>query len=192
MSDPGPAGDLLRSTVQLARATFGARAASIALHDPARDLLVFAAVAGDGEGRLEGTGFPAGSGIAGWVFSAGQPLVVEDVQRDPRFAADLASSTGYVPRGLMAAPLLGEDERARGVISVLDRPRRAEFSLIELDLLGLFAEQAVTGLELGERAAAVRGGLPRELAALVDGLAAADAQRREAAEAALAALTRLL
>ncbi|HEY2635833.1 MAG TPA: GAF domain-containing protein [Solirubrobacteraceae bacterium] len=192
MSDPGAAGELLRSTVQLAQATFGARAASIALHDPARDELVFAAVAGEGAGRLEGTRFPAGSGIAGWVFSARQPLVVEDVRRDSRFAEDVASGTGYVPHGLMAAPLLGDDEVARGVISVLDRPRRAEFSLIELDLLGLFAEQAARALTLGERATAARGGLPDEVVALADRLAGADAGRREAVEDLLAALARLI
>ena len=42
-------------------------------------------------------------------------------QQDPRFATDVAEGTGYVPSGLMAAPLLHE-ERALGVLEVLDRP----------------------------------------------------------------------
>ena len=41
--------------------------------------------------------------------------------QDPRFAADFARSTGYVPKGIMTAPILGEDGPI-GVISVLDRP----------------------------------------------------------------------
>ena len=58
---------------------------------------------------------------------------------DPRFASDVAEDTGYVPKGLMAAPLLHE-EGALGVLSVLDRPEQTLFSLQEMELLGLFAQ----------------------------------------------------
>ena len=79
-----------------------------------------------------------------------QPLVIEDVTEDPRFAKDFAEETGYVPKGLMAAPLLYE-ERALGVLEVLDRPQRTQFSLVEMDLLGLFANQAAIALDLLRR-----------------------------------------
>ena len=80
-----------------------------------------------------------------------QPLVIEDVTEDPRFAKDFAEGTGYVPKGLMAVPLL-HDERALGVLEVLDRPQRSQFSLVEMDLLGLFANQAAIALDLLRRA----------------------------------------
>ena len=76
-----------------------------------------------------------------------QPLVIEDVGEDPRFAREAAESTGYVPRGLMAVPLLNED-RALGVLEVLDRPQQARFTLEEMELLGLFANQAAIALDL--------------------------------------------
>ena len=76
-----------------------------------------------------------------------QPLVIEDVTEDPRFAKDFAEGTGYIPKGLMAVPLL-HDERALGVLEVLDRPQRSQFSLVEMDLLGLFANQAAIALDL--------------------------------------------
>ena len=41
------------------------------------------------------------------------PLVIDELQNDPRFAVDVAEQTGYVPKGLMAVPLL-HDERALG------------------------------------------------------------------------------
>ena len=44
-------------------------------------------------------------------------------------------STGFVPKGLMAAPLL-LDERVLGVLWVLDRPAQARFTLTEMELLG--------------------------------------------------------
>ena len=47
----------------------------------------------------------------------------------------------------MAAPLLHE-EGALGVLSVLDRPEQTLFSLQEMELLGLFANQAAIAVDL--------------------------------------------
>jgi GAF domain-containing protein len=142
---------LLGALVQVARSIFGAKASSILLLDEATNELVFEAVVGEGEESLLGKRFPAEHGIAGWVLATRTPLILEDVRNDPRFADDVAEGTGYVPSGLMAAPLL-HDERALGVLEVLDRPERAHFSLQEMDLLGLFANQAAIAVDLLLRA----------------------------------------
>jgi GAF domain-containing protein len=139
--------ELLRSVVEVARAIFGARAASIFLLDESTDELVFEAIAGEGSETLLGRRFPSSTGLAGWVLVTRQPIVIEDVSEDARFARDFAETTGYVPRGLMAAPLLHQD-RAVGVLEVLDRPQRSAFSLKEMDLLALFANQAAIALDL--------------------------------------------
>jgi len=139
--------ELLRSIVEVARAIFHARAASIFLLDEERDELVFEAIAGEGSDSLVGTRFPSSTGIAGWVLVTRQPLVLEDVTGDTRFARDFAEQTGYVPKGLMAVPLL-HGERTLGVLEVLDRPESSRFTLAESDLLGLFANQAALALDL--------------------------------------------
>jgi len=144
---------LLSAIVEVARSIFGAKASSILLLDEETEELVFAAVVGEGEETLIGMRFPAGTGIAGWVLATRTPLVIEDVNKDPRFASDVAEDTGYVPSGLMAAPLLHE-ERALGVLEVLDRPERSLFSLQEMELLGLFANQAAIAVDLLLRARA--------------------------------------
>src|SRR5206468_2708311 len=134
-----------------ARAIFSARGSSIFLYDEETDQLVFEAVAGEDEQDLIGRRFPSSTGVAGWVLVTRQPLVIEDVTRDPRFASDVAEDTGYVPKGLMAVPLLHE-ERALGVLEVLDRPQDTRFTLAEMELLTLFAAQAALALELLQRA----------------------------------------
>jgi GAF domain-containing protein len=149
---------LLRSIVQVARAIFTARAASIFLLDEASDELVFEAIAGEGAQDLIGRRFPSSTGIAGWVLVTRQPIVLEDAMRDPRFARDLAESTGYVPRSLMAVPLL-HGERVLGVLEVLDRPQQARFTLAEMDLLGMFANQAAIALDLLQRARRARAAM---------------------------------
>ena len=140
----------LQSVVETARGIFSAKASSVFLHDEETDELVFEAVAGEGAGDLIGRRFPSSTGIAGWVLATRQPLVIEDVAGDPRHATEVAKSTGYVPKGLMAVPLLHE-ERALGVLQVLDRPQDSQFTLAEMDLLTLFANQAAVALELLQR-----------------------------------------
>lgn len=140
---------LLQSVVEVARAIFAARASSVFLLDEENDELVFEAVAGEGAESLIGQRIPSSTGIAGWVLVTRQPLVLEDVGNDPRFARDVAESTGYVPQGLMCVPLL-HDEKALGVLNVLDRA--SQFTLEEMELLGLFANQAAIALDLLQRA----------------------------------------
>jgi len=186
---------LLRSIVEVARAIFAAQGSSIFLLDEETDELVFAAVAGDQDQFLVGQRFPSSTGIAGWVASSQTPLVLEDVQADPRFARDIAEKSGYVPKGIMAVPLLDE-ERVLGVLQVLDRPADARFSLHEMELLSLFAAQAAIALSLLETArsarAALAGDTPTslvaELAAALDHL---EGGSRASAEALLRSLTEL-
>ena len=188
---------LLQSIVEVARAIFGARAASIMLLDEHTDELVFEAVTGEGEDTLVGNRIPRGTGIGGWVIASGQPLVIEDVAADPRFAVDEAQRTGYVPKGLMCAPLAREDE-VLGVLYVLDRPERRRFSVAEMDLLGLFANQAAIALDLmlhARRVQTVMEAAGDELEAVAH-LAAAledlDGERRDAAGRLMATLAELL
>jgi GAF domain-containing protein len=187
---------LLRATVEVARAIFHAKAASVFLLDEETEELVFEAVAGEGADTLVGQRFPADTGVAGWVLVTRQPLVVEDLTKDTRFSREAAESTGFVPKGLMAVPLLAE-EKALGVLEVLDRPQQARFSLQEMDLLGLFANQAAIALGLLQRARRARAALGGEgelasVARFAGLLETAEEERRRAGLDLLDALGRLL
>jgi GAF domain-containing protein len=165
---------LLQATVEVARAIFSARASSVFLYEEETDELVFEAVAGEGSETLIGERIPSSTGIAGWVLVTRQPIVLEDVTQDPRWGGrEIAERSGYVPKGLMAVPLL-HGEEAVGVLNVLDRPQEARFSLEEMELLGLFANQAAISLDLLRRARRAR-------AVLEDGDADAAALARVAA-----------
>jgi GAF domain-containing protein len=185
---------LLRSVVEVARAIFAAKASSVLLLDEEASELVFEAVVGEGEENLLGRRFPAGTGVAGWVLATRTPLVIEDVARDPRFAKDVAEGTGYLPHGLMAVPLL-HDEQALGVLEVLDRQSR--FTLEEMELLGLFASQAAIALDLLRRAreaeaALAGGGDLAVVARLAGALGDMDEEARPGAQALLESLETVL
>jgi GAF domain-containing protein len=187
---------LLQSTVEVARAIFHAKAASVFLLDEETDELVFEAVAGEGAGELIGKRLPSSTGVAGWVLTTRQPLVVDDLTSDTRFSVEAAVSTGYVPRGLMAVPLLVE-ERALGVLEVLDRPVDSKFTLAEMNVLGLFANQAAVALDLLQRGRRAQAALDGDgelgtLARIASTLEDADDDRRATGLQLLAALERLL
>jgi GAF domain-containing protein len=180
--------ELLQSVVEVARAIFLAEAASVAVLDPETDRFVFAAVAGAGSDDLVGTGFAAGQGLAGTVAQSGEPLIVDDLANDTRFARAVAERSGYVPNAMMVASLLrGED--TLGVLSVLDRGTTGRRPLQELELLQRFADQAAIALDATSSAAPVA---PSVVAALEQRLRSVPDARRRSAEHLLAALEELL
>ncbi|WP_405014902.1 GAF domain-containing protein [Kitasatospora sp. NBC_01539] len=139
--------ELLQSVVDVARAIFGAQASSVFLLDEETDELVFQAVSGQGEEFLVGRRFPADRGIAGWVATSGEPMIVDRLSQNTAFDRTFAQSTQYVPDALMAVPLL-HDHQTLGVLEVLDPSPQTRSSLDELELLSMFARQAATALRL--------------------------------------------
>jgi GAF domain-containing protein len=141
----GSAEAVLRSVVEAAVALFEAEAASIALYEPARNLLVFRVAAGEQGQGVVGLEIAPDRGLVGYVFSSGQALAIADVRADPRFGRNFAEQTQYVPRSIVAVPLL--DERGTlGVLEVLDKRSEASFSLRDIELAGVFARQATVAI----------------------------------------------
>jgi GAF domain-containing protein len=134
---------LLESITATARNIFGAAACSVALLDEESEELVFYVASGAGAADVTGMRIPATHGIAGYVLMSGQPIAIQDVRSDPRFAADVAETTGYVPRSILAMPL-ETDQATIGVISVLDR---TSSEARDMELLSLFARQAALAIE---------------------------------------------
>ena len=141
-----PAGKaVLGSIVEATVALFGSEAASIALYDASERKLVFTVAAGEHGQEVVGLAIDPGAGVAGYVFSTGQPLALADVARDSRFGRTTAEQTGYVPRSLVAVPLVDE-EGMLGVLEVLDKRDEAAFDLRDVELATVFARQATVAI----------------------------------------------
>lgn len=136
----------LTEMAESARKVFGAQACSIALLDADEANLVFTAASGVGSDSVVGLSVPVGVGIAGWVVGSGQSIEVTEVTRDPRFARDVASQTGYLPNAILAAPLETEN-RVLGVVEVLDRDADRPGSERDMATLDFFARHAAIAVE---------------------------------------------
>jgi GAF domain-containing protein len=132
--------DLRRQLVAMcrtARVALGAGSVSIARLD--QDALVYDAADGQGADGIVGVRLPLTRGIASYVVRTGQSLIVEQVERDPRFARDVAERVGYVPTSLLATPIVSDRGDAIGAVSVLDRGRDGADALT---VASAIAEQA--------------------------------------------------
>jgi predicted Ser/Thr protein kinase len=141
---------LMERIVRTAAGVFEAAACSIALIDRTTDELVYQSAWGAGAHEIVGVRLPPGTGIAGAVVSSGEPQAV-DTRNDPRFAARIAEGTGYVPYTMIVAPLTRDDEPI-GVLSLLDRRDGGQYGQVDLERAGMFAELAVTALDVAPSA----------------------------------------
>lgn len=162
---PDASNELLQTIVEAAARLFEAAASSIALLDEAQHRLVFKVATGAGASEVIGLTVSVGEGIAGYVVATGQPMAVSSVQEDPRFARDTARKTGYVPRSILAMPLLYED-RPLGVIEVLDKIDAPSFGMQDMELLGIFARQAAVAIHAATFQRALGGALVAGLESL--------------------------
>ena len=139
--------ELLKSIVEAAARIFGAAAASLLLVNEEEESLEFRVAFGPADRDLVGTKFPYDQGIAGYVFMTGQPIATSNVREDKRFNQDFAQSTGYVPNSILATPLLSSDDRIIGVMEVLDKIDANSFDMQDMELMGMFAQQAAMAID---------------------------------------------
>jgi serine/threonine protein kinase len=140
--------NLIEAVVRAGAGVFEAAAASIALTDRTTSELVYQAAWGAGANEIVGVRLPPGVGIAGSVVAGGEGIAVPDCRNDPRFAAQIAAGTGYVPNTMLVVPLKRPDEAVVGVLSILDRRDGGAYDQRDVMRADSFAELALVALEV--------------------------------------------
>jgi eukaryotic-like serine/threonine-protein kinase len=136
---------MLSAIVKASAGVFEAAACSVALVDPVTKELVYQAAWGAGAKEIVGVRLPQGKGLAGSAVAAGAGLAIPDCRTDPRFQAQIAAGTGYVPYTMLVIPLR-QGQRVVGALSVLDRRDGNPYTADDIPRGDLFAELAVTAL----------------------------------------------
>ena len=116
--------------------------ASVIIRDGDEGDLRFLSAIGMVADQLIGMKIPSGKGIAGFVFSSGQPMAVNDVGQEETFYAEVDKKTGYTTQTILATPLRHNDE-VIGVLEYVNRvgePPYESFTPFEMDKAALFAE----------------------------------------------------
>jgi signal transduction protein with GAF and PtsI domain len=147
LASPTPHAQLLELIVTTAAHVLRAKAASLFSLDYEKQELVFEVALGDKAEEVKRFRIPVGHGVAGLVAVTGQPMAISDVQHDPHHARDIAQRVGYLPQSLLCVPLFYHD-RVIGVLELLDKLDAPSFRPVDIETLGLFANQAAIAFEL--------------------------------------------
>jgi diguanylate cyclase (GGDEF)-like protein len=87
-----------------------------------------------------------GEGIAGWVATRGEPLIVPNVAADPRFASRLDEMTKFQTRSVVCVPVRGR-EKVLGVIELVNSVAELRLSEDDLFRLQALADYAAIAIE---------------------------------------------
>lgn len=116
--------------------------ASVIVRDGDAGDLKFLTAIGKVADYLKDLKIPAGKGIAGFVFSSGQPMAVADAGEEETFYAEVDKKTGYSTQTILATPLNHNGEII-GVLEYVNRigePPFEPFTPDEMDKAALYAE----------------------------------------------------
>ncbi len=130
---------LTRLTVEMVAEVMNARIASLMLVDQEHEELYIKAARGLREEVVCGTRIKMGDSIAGWVAKHGTPLLVTDVEGDPRFGRR-QNSHQYETKSLLSVPVK-VDGRVVGVININNKVSCTPFTEDDQALLTSLADR---------------------------------------------------
>lgn len=132
----------IENLLHISAAQMNSEEASVLIRDGNEGDLRFISAIGKVAHHLINMRIPAGKGVAGFVFSSGQPMVIADVGEEDSFYAEVDKQTGYSTQTLLATPLRHNGE-VIGVLEYVNRigePPYESFSSSEMDDAAVFAE----------------------------------------------------
>ncbi len=161
--------EVLQAIAQGAADVLAAEASSVLLLDRPRKKLVFKAAVGVHGKMLIGEEFDADLGIAGRVASTAQAELVPDVRTHPDFFEGIDKKSSFTTTGMAVAPLSYRG-RVVGVVEVLNKSGREQFSPRDLEILQVFANLATISVSNAQ----LHEALKRENLGLREGVAQDD------------------
>jgi len=137
---------LLNDTLQLTTTVIDAAASALMLIDEQSNELVFEVAHGAEEVVVPRKRISLDEGIAGWVATHGEPVIVNDVSKDSRFSQKADAHTGSLTRSIAAVPLQIKGKTI-GVLEVLNKPSTDGFDEEDMRLILTLATQAAIAIE---------------------------------------------
>ncbi len=138
--------EVLRLILAAATELTDTETGSILLLDQSGSELYFAATSSPQRDQLMQLRVPAVGSLAGSILVAGKPMVVEDVQRDPRHYVGVDQKIDFQSRSLLGVPLMLRD-KSIGVLEALNKHGGEPFSDEDGQLLMTLAAQAAVAIE---------------------------------------------
>lgn len=119
---------------------------SLLMLDEKTQELYFEIAIGAGANNLKDVRLKLGEGIAGWVAQNGEPVLIEDVRKDPRFDQRIDELTQFETKSVVCVPIKGR-EKVLGVIELVNCLGKESFGKEDVPILKNLADYAAVALE---------------------------------------------
>ena len=119
---------------------------SLLLVDEEKNELFFEVALGEKGEKVKEIRLRMGEGIAGWVAKTGEPVIIDDVQNDPRFFKDADKKSSFVTRNMMCVPVKSEG-RVIGVLQAINKLKGGKFTKDDLEGFISLADQVAIAIE---------------------------------------------
>lgn len=136
---------LLKFIMDTAAEILNCEAASILLYDDQRGQLFFATAAGSDSQQLAQIPVPLEGSIAGTIFRENRPLLINNVEQDPRHYQQVGDSIQFQTRSLLGVPMRIKS-KVTGVLEALNK-RSGAFTEADSRLLSVIASQAAVAIQ---------------------------------------------
>ncbi len=137
---------VLHETTEMTAYVLQAQAATLFLADERKGQLLFHMPTGKAGGVLREMRIPISQGVAGWVATNRQSIIVNDAAKDQRFLGRVDAETGFHTKSILCVPLLSQG-RLVGVLEVLNKEVKSGFTTDDQAWLETMANQAAVALE---------------------------------------------
>ncbi len=137
---------LLNQILLNAMGILRAEGGSLALVDDETDELAFVVVHGDISNKLLGYRIKRDVGIAGWVATHREALIVNNPRQDYRFSQIVDQTFNFFTRSIICIPLI-TGNKLLGVIQLINKENEEEFIETDIVLLSILSHVAATALE---------------------------------------------
>jgi Nif-specific regulatory protein len=136
---------LLELIIESGTQMMNAKASSLLLLDPKTNKLYFKVATGEKKDEVRKYEIDVGQGIAGFVAEKGEPLLIPDVSRDPRWYKKISESIGFETKSIACVPMK-VDGNTIGVVEIIDKEDGSPITGEDMKLLTAFAEVASLGI----------------------------------------------
>jgi Nif-specific regulatory protein len=136
---------LLELIVETATHMMDAKASSLLLLDEKTKRLYFKVATGEKKEDVKKFEIELGQGIAGHVAKTGEPVLISDVRKDPRWYKEISESIGFETHSIACVPMKMKG-KIIGVVEIIDKADGTDIVERDIKMLGVLAELAAVAI----------------------------------------------
>ena len=155
MASYGTLDEVLQALVEMTTAELNAERGSLFLNDPDTSELYSRVAQGNIQREIR---ILNSSGVAGYVYTSGEALIIHDAYADDRFNRSIDEQTGFTTHNILCVPIKTVKGEIIGVAQTLNK-RSGKFTKQDLNLLEAMTSQGTLALQSAqfiERMQAIR------------------------------------